>query len=771
MRAPLLVVFALPLAAQSLPSPTLAPDVILPIHTVPADPIGGGGGTFAAGADYKVRFGETMEFTPYLGASYPHNQPFAWRTTRITIGDAMLPLHGAQGTVESATRFRYDLGACLETYEVRLEGLEQTFTFAARPGEGDLRIRGIVGTQLVATDGDRGHANVSFFDREGAAIVGFGACTAEDAAGRRFPMRTLVAGNSIELVLGAADVAAAAWPLVVDPLLTNVLLSTSATLPLGQPRVTDVARDDENNQLMIAIQRHASATDEDLFLRLHTDGFAGSLGLVFADTDTTWDSTDAKVTFVGGADRWVAAFTRAFDSTGTKAVRWHPHIAASTALDTTIGFLTPAAGSSDLRPAVGGYAAFTAEPWAVLAWQRDLNLGAGGTHTNDPNSQIWLTRIDVTGTAGGGGPGAAAPAVEITGTDPAGQCDRERPTMNKESSGTTTSDFLIAFQTYWNTAPGGVDDWDVEGRRIDGTGAFLPGVWVASSNFPNNDHKLGPIVDGWNDEYVVSYTLADNTAIPFKTLAIEGSRVAIESYDFAAPAIGAPQVVANTGFVKSLVVTGLAYDTLTRSHAVVVHHDILPHSVHATKVGFHNRIVEAFTAYSTAGHVGIGGGACFDDDADRFAFVFGVEDGAQQPVYGNLVTYVATPAPTTYGAAGCSGGSIAWSSYHRIGHEHGALILTGAAPGRIALALASLAPANAPLAALGYGSCTLLVDLLAPNYITAFAAITSVGGFAEVGIPIDESLPPFLCYFQWFVLDGPTTNTTNTAGLSVTFDR
>lgn len=774
MRALLPILMVLPLAAQSpdlSPAPILSQPTVVPIHTMDADPIGRGGGTFAVGADYKVRFGARMEFVPYLGAGYPHNQPFVWNTTAITVGGEALPLAAPRGGAVSPTRFHYDLGVAIEAYDVRLEGLEQTFTFRAPIGTGELRIRGEVTTALRATNGDRGHAAVTFVDHEGTPILGYGACTAIDADGRRFPMRTIVTGTVVELALGSDALAAARFPLVVDPLLSNVLLSTSATLPLGQPRATDVARDDENNQLMIAIQRHASATDEDLFLRLHSDAFAGSLGLVFADVDTTWDSTDGKVTFVGGADRWVAAFTRAFDVGGTKAVRWHPHIAASAVLDTTVGFVTAPAGSSDLRAVVGGYAGFTTDVHAVLCWQRDLNLGVGGTHTVDPNSRIWFSRVDVTGTAGGGGSGVIGAAIEVTGTDPAGACDRERPTINRLSSGGSASDFLIAFQTYWNAAPGGVDDWDVEGRRIDATGAFLPGVWISARNFPNNDHKLGPIVDGWNDEYVIACTLADNTAIPFKTLAVEGSRVAVESYDFAAPAIGASVVVANTGFVKSLVVTGLAYDTQTRSHATVVHHDVLPDSVHATKVGYRNQIVETFPVYATAGHIGIGGGACFDDDFGRFPFVFGVEDGVTQPVYGNLVTYVATPTPTVYGNPGCGPGSIAWSSYHRIGHEHGSLMLSGGTPSSLAIAFFSFATANAPLAPFGYGNCVLLVDLLAPNYVTAFGAVTSPVGFAEIPLPMDEALPPFTVHAQWFVFNGPATNTTASPGLTIVFDR
>lgn len=757
------------LAAQSpevAVATALCSPIVVPIHSAPADPIGGGGGTMAAGADYKVRFADAVWFVPYLGAGYPHNQPFGWRTTAIHVGDTELRLREGPGRVASPTVFAIAHGGVDERYEVRLDGLEQTFTFAARPGDGELRIRGAIDTALHAEPGDRGHAAVDFADDSGAAIVRYGACTAIDAHGERLPMRTVVGDGWLELVLPAATAAAASWPLVVDPLLANQLLSTSATLPLGQPVATDVARDDENNQLMVAMQRHASAADEDTFLRLFGDAFTPSLGLVFADIDTTWDSTEPKVAFVGGADRWIAVFTREFSS-GTLAVRWHPHTAASTTLDSTVGFLTPLAGSSDLHPDVGGYAGFAIGVHAVVCWQRDRNLGAGGTHTSDDLSRIWFTRIDLSAA----GAGTAGAATEIVGTDPSGAADRERPSLNRQSHGTTTSDFLIAYQTYWNAAPGGVDDWDVEGRRIAGTGAFLPGVWIASSNFPNDDHKLGPIVDGIDDEYVIAYALADNTIIPFKANGILGSRVACESYDFAAPAIGAPQVLNDTGFVKSLVVTGLSYDTLTRSHAVLVHHDTLQQRLWVQKLGYHNQAVETVLAHD-AGNPVLGGGAAHDDDADRHVLVFGVEDGLTQPVIGRVFTYDATPAPLAYGNAGCQQGSIFWSSYHRLGHEHGSLGLLGGPPLSIALALYSLAPANAPIGPFGFGNCILLIDPLAPAYIGSSALLTSTTGSALLGIPVAETLPVFTAYFQWLVLDGPTLATTKaTVGLEVEFAR
>ena len=61
-----------------------------PIHTQEADPVGGAYGIWAAGTKYKVGFAGDMTFVPYLGAAYPHNQPFSWHTTAVRVGNTEL---------------------------------------------------------------------------------------------------------------------------------------------------------------------------------------------------------------------------------------------------------------------------------------------------------------------------------------------------------------------------------------------------------------------------------------------------------------------------------------------------------------------------------------------------------------------------------------------------------------------------------------------------------------------------------------------------------
>ncbi len=49
----------------------------VPIHTA-ADDLGVGYGVWGAGDTYKCSFRDGMTFVPYLGADYPHNQPWSW---------------------------------------------------------------------------------------------------------------------------------------------------------------------------------------------------------------------------------------------------------------------------------------------------------------------------------------------------------------------------------------------------------------------------------------------------------------------------------------------------------------------------------------------------------------------------------------------------------------------------------------------------------------------------------------------------------------------
>src|SRR5687768_12557974 len=197
---------------------TPAVDLLVPIHTAEAD-VGVPYGLWAAGSSYKVSFHDGATFVPVLGTAYPHNLPLAWRTQSVRVGELELVTHVPRLTWRD-TRAEYDLGGVAEAYDVRRDGLEQTFVLRERPpAAGDLVVRGAITTALHAVAVAAAHQALTFLDDAGLPIVTYGAATAVDARGVRQPMTTSFADGEVVLRLDAAWLAGATFPVVVDPLL------------------------------------------------------------------------------------------------------------------------------------------------------------------------------------------------------------------------------------------------------------------------------------------------------------------------------------------------------------------------------------------------------------------------------------------------------------------------------------------------------------------------------------------------------------------------
>src|SRR5690606_23139412 len=191
-----------------------------PVHTAEADE-GVPYGLWAAGARYKASFHDGMTFVPYLGSEYPTTVEFRWRTTAVEVGGAVLEAASEPRRTHTDYRVEYDLGSVVEAYDVRADGLEQTFVLERPLGTGDLVVRGVVTSPLTAPDVPPAHQALEFRDAEGRAIVRYGAATAVDARGRRQPMRTCCSNGEVTLHLDGAWLRDAAYPVVVDPIIAG----------------------------------------------------------------------------------------------------------------------------------------------------------------------------------------------------------------------------------------------------------------------------------------------------------------------------------------------------------------------------------------------------------------------------------------------------------------------------------------------------------------------------------------------------------------------
>ena len=205
----------------------------------------------ASGPSFGATFTSAgVEFLPVLGAHADKPEPVHYRWTQVQRGGVVL--HQRERDTEPEVRrdqvvYRHDQ-ALHEVYDVRQDGIEQSFVFHRRlPGSGDLVVRGEIRTGLEAVVADE--RGVKFALPTGAG-VSFGAVTGVDANGATAAGSLRLVGTMLELSLPAAFVDAASYPLVLDPLIGSVIPIGDVA---GQPdRVPSVAYDEATNRYLVA---------------------------------------------------------------------------------------------------------------------------------------------------------------------------------------------------------------------------------------------------------------------------------------------------------------------------------------------------------------------------------------------------------------------------------------------------------------------------------------------------------------------------------------
>lgn len=172
------------------------------------------------GADYAVAFDAAgMHFQPALGERAATDQRLRLCLAGITRGGDVVPVETAVAPVQRGGFAVYRRSATVEErYEVRADGVEQSFVFAALPGRGDLVVRCHLGGELAP----RGEAAVGGglqFVVPGLGGATLGAVIGIDADGERCAGDVRLVDGQLELSLPAAFVDTAALPLVLDPLI------------------------------------------------------------------------------------------------------------------------------------------------------------------------------------------------------------------------------------------------------------------------------------------------------------------------------------------------------------------------------------------------------------------------------------------------------------------------------------------------------------------------------------------------------------------------
>jgi hypothetical protein len=737
------------LAAQAPSAPAAAPlPATIPIHTAPDDPVGGPYGVWAAGHGYKVSFhGEpTFHVDDAVGCA-----ALAFRVTSLRIGGHELHDAARTPTMQwTATRYEYEHGTFVAAYDVRAEGVEQTFVVPRPTGElhGDLVVSLHVDGALAPRANDDG--GIAFVDALGNVRVTATAPVAIDANGVRRAMRTEVDGATVRYRCDAAWLARAAWPVTVDPLLQpNPALIVS-------PKVVaiDLLRDDDETtrNLWIATVTESASGERDLLVRRCDDGFANAV-TVFTDIATSHDSDDARLAASGVGRKVVVVFTRDFGA--ARAVRWHAHAKDSIALLTSVGVLTPPGGSHDWRADVGGTNAFSIGTRLLLVWQRETTP----TFQDTADSRVFAALLDVAGT----GNGTLGTPFRLDARD---DFDQDHPAVTPEAEGGQAFSWVTA----WRGRGPGIAPFRVSARRVGND--MLVGSRFDAPTGLFLETQGAPRIAGAEGRYVLSYGTGNTGGGGFAELVA----VRLDWPHGVADAVRPHDVFpVEVGFPTNAELDALAFDNTTRCHWLVTWRDVVDGAIRVSKLGFRGREIERAELTFPFQERQRGSACAFDDDRDAFVVLGATEHTtATQPGRLHLATvaFDTVAFPSESGIA-CGPGRMRWHGSQHLGDEFTATDLVQGVPLTPTFLALATAPANVPLAMLGAPQCTLLVDAIGPGLLATVAGVTDSGGRLPLPLPLPEGLAPMDLHLQaiQFTPSGSSLGVSATRALRVPLGR
>ena len=723
--------------AQDAPGHALSSPVpirgAVPIHTGAADG-GQAYGIWAAGKDYKVGFAAGVQFVPYTGRSDRAAPAWRWRTASARVGDVELVADRAGAAprlTHGAWRAEYDLGGLVEAYDVRPEGVEQTFVLPARPNvAGDLVIRGAIDSVLHAQQGDSG---LTFADEGGVARVHYGAATAVDATGRRRAMSTTLVDGGLELRLDAGWLASAAFPLVVDPLVAPVIVANGQ--PIGDVAVAHDPLGDDN---LWTVNVRWAGNDADLLLyRSDEDGLNGTL--VFSDVSASWSSIEPSLGICRPGASTVLAWTRDL-ADGTRRVRLHVHDRLDLGYENTVVFVPGTGGRNCWRPTVGHELSPISYSSVLIAYQ----VESTGAFSNVISSEIHGALVSCNGT---GSVTTQFPIAAEAGVD------QERPSLAKVALGPTRV-WTVAYQRY-SFGVGGFD-WNVGVRRIDQADVVGPEFLVDADT---DVHEMAPRLAGIDHRFML-FTTASNTADTVsKPNGVNGHRIRGTRLEYAGGAFYTPhgsQTLQSNADAR-LELGGADLDWTTASHWGLSFRSNTTQNVYFRVYGYTGSELWSDTvdAPSTGLGTSFAGGVCFLADQGSFAIAYGIDDPGIGSDLRLRVHEFGAPSSYHYGF-GCTTTDLDWSGSRWIGSEFSGLHFTNAPTDSFSFAIAATAYASLQMYGIGgvHDGCWLYVPIAGPDYIMMTSAIVGSEGYVQ--IPLPEWLDSDQFYFQGVTFDAAT---------------
>lgn len=254
---------ALPAAASTSDAAArLAPSLAVPAGPSPVlTEIGEDGAVHALGEHYKLSVAHgAVLFHPIVGARAARSPHLDLTLHRATVGGAPISMTPEVRPQLDDDRVLLDHGAIVAEFVLAPGGVEQSFLLPGPLGRGDLVLR--LGATTVARPLGRDAQGLRF-DADGVGVIRYGDVTVFDARGRSWSLESTLDDGAITLTVPAAVLAAARFPVRVDPPVTFVNFDSDA----DDDEDPDVAYDRVQNKYLVVYERVINASDRDVISR------------------------------------------------------------------------------------------------------------------------------------------------------------------------------------------------------------------------------------------------------------------------------------------------------------------------------------------------------------------------------------------------------------------------------------------------------------------------------------------------------------------------
>ncbi|MFN3240675.1 MAG: hypothetical protein ACE37K_04095 [Planctomycetota bacterium] len=660
----------------------IAAATMVPLHTHPSVAGQPDYGWWAGGPSWKASFHDGLAFYPYRGSERERVQ-LHWRTASITAGGEALPLD-ACGSSQTDDCYQTHYPGVTELYELSEHGVEQKFVFDRRPARpGAIVVTGRLSGDFEVDSRTARHEEL-LFCVDGEPTVRYGKAFAIGADGRRVAVPASVDGDLLRLHVPAEFVAAARFPLTIDPLIGNALINSNFN---ASPATTvEVACSTELDQMVVSFVRQFSLFDRDAFSLVGKQDFTG-FTYHWIENSASYGVSDLDVAYCQGQRSYVIASYRvsAFVTIPFVYVQRDDQMQNNAGTTTLIS--TPVAGYSWTEPSVGGGYGTCGK--ALAAWKR----------TGSSPTQIACCVVD-----------CANPSAVPAWFDPHGVStldDSDQPDVMP-----MTRDGL-PWRVVWRSEVGGIHE--IRAATVSQSGSSLGFV-----GYDGTVAELeAPQIAG---SYDASGTLRQVMVWQRNSLLLD----AVRAYDFS---LNLPIRTIASG--PSLSLRDVVADHLTGSNFLMAYSTVLGlvPEIYVARLGGTGEVVDS-EVLGPYGSVGM----CFETTgAPDFLFAYD-DTGPLRQIRGATFVYPADAESVPYGA-GCATSTLS-APYPFAGNHNFAVHVGGLAPNTLLILAAGVATANASLQPLGI-PCPLLVSPVA-----TFGAVGGSNG-ATFPIPLPDD-PAFL---------------------------